>query len=213
MPIGDFRPFTIPTEVSRAGLSGTPVDEITPVAPGTITTGLATVTPQHVMGKYQFSRDLDLASNPAIDAIAMNALDESWLLDVEARAVAFFTTPANGTARAATYATGAEAIKAFRRAIATFRVTRRAPANVLVTPGGVEWVESLDADDSADRPLLGWGQSVNSVGGQSDGAADANILGVPFLPDGSSPLPAKTTLLLARSDAIAFVTPVWNFRF
>jgi hypothetical protein len=56
LPINDFTPFTIPAESARTGLSGTPADEITPVAPGTIEIGPNVVQPQHVMGTYQFSR-------------------------------------------------------------------------------------------------------------------------------------------------------------
>jgi hypothetical protein len=213
-PISDFTPFNIPRVTARAGMSGKPADEVTPVPAGTLTTGQDTVTPEQVMGQYSFSRALAMSSNPAIDAIALHALNEGWLLDVEARAIAFLNTAANHTAAAATATTGTEYIKALRQNLAAFRVTRRSTATTIVAPGAVEWSAAVDADDLNDRPLLGWGQNVmNPVGEVTDAAGEANVLGVPFLPDGTSPLPANVTFMVRREDAVAFTTPMMQWRF
>lgn len=214
MAVENFNPFNIPRSSTRTGLSGTPTDEVTPVAPGDINFALDTVTPTQVMGSYQFSRALAMGANPAIDAIALNALNESYLADVEARAIAFYTAAGHFTA--ATYAatTGQGFIKAMRQQIAGFRVRRRATATSIIAPGAVEWTAAIDADDTAGRPLLGWGQNyLNAVGQMTDAADSANILGVLTLPDGISPIAANHTLMLRREDAVAFTTPIMNFRF
>jgi hypothetical protein len=212
-PISDFTPFTVPREATRTGLSTTPTDEVTPVAAGDITTALNTITPQHVMGSYAFSRDLALSSNPAIDMIARNAMDEEWLKDIEARAIAFVTTAANNTAVSVTYADGQTLIAAIRGQEAGFRIRRLAPVDVVIMPGAKEYAAAILADDASKRPLLGWNTPYNPLGGQSDGAMEANVLGVPVVPDGAAPMPATKMLFLKRSDFYCFETPVWNFRF
>jgi hypothetical protein len=164
------------------------------------------------MGSYQFSRDLALSSNPAIDMIAMNALDEEWLKDVEGRAITYFTTPANHTAIASTYADGQTFVADVRKNHAAFRVRRHAIASGTIVPAK-EYGAAVLADDSSKRPLLGWRDSFNAVGGQSDGAQEANVLGVSLLPEGAAPLPANKCLYLRSEDAIAFATPIFNFRF
>jgi HK97 family phage prohead protease len=212
-PINDFTPFVIPREATRTGLSTTPTDEVTPVAAGDITTTTNTVTPVHVMGSYAFSRDLALSSNPGIDMIAMNAMDQSWLLDIESRAIAYFEGAGHNTAKAPTYTTGIAFVKDARGELASFRTTRRAPADVIICPTA-EYLAAVNADDSSARPLLGWGQNVmNPVGRVGDGAQEASILGVPLVPEGQSPLGAKKTHYVHIADAWCFTTPVWNFRF
>jgi hypothetical protein len=212
-PISDFTPFTIPREVSRAGLSGTPADEVTPTPPGTITANLDTVTPQMVYGSYEFSRALAMSSNPAIDMIANNALDEEWLKDIETRAVAFWSAPANHTAAAVSYDDGASFIATMRSQMAAQRVTRKAATRNTVT-GTKEYMAAVAADDASDRPLLGWDGATNMYGPgtQSNAAADATILGVPTLPEGAAPLQANTSFLFTEGDAVCFATPVMNFR-
>jgi hypothetical protein len=212
-PISDFTPFTIPREVSRAGLSGTPADEVTPPAAGTIAATVDTVTPEVVYGSYEFSRALAMSSNPAIDMIANNALDEEWLKDIETRAIAFWSTAANHTAAAVNYTNGAGYISIVRQQMAAQRVTRHAPTRNVVTPTA-EYSAAVGADDAADRPLLGWDGATNMYGPgtQGNAASDATILGVPTLPEGAAPLTANTSFLFTEGDAVCFATPVMNFR-
>jgi hypothetical protein len=210
-PITDFNPFTVPREASRAGLSGVPADEITPVVPGSITTGLNTVTPQAVSGTYQFSRALVMGSNPAIDMIAMNALDEEWAKDVETRLAAFIV--AGATPGAPTYTTGAGYISALRTAMAQFRTRRHAPATAIIS-ATKEWESAVEADDLQGRPLLNWDGSpiINAQGTVGDGLQNASLYGTPVLPQ-SFGVAAKKTVVLRAQDLIAFATPIMNFRY
>jgi hypothetical protein len=212
-PISDFTPFTIPREVSRAGLSGTPTDEVTPPPPGTIGATLDTVTPDQVYGSYEFSRALAMSSNPAIDMIANNALDEEWLKDIETKAVAFWTAAGNSVPVGAAYADGAGFIAGMRSQMAAQRLTRHAPTRNIVT-GSKEYAAAVAADDASDRPLLGWdgAPAMYGPGTQGNAASDATILGVPTLPEGAAPLPANVSLLFTEGDAVCFATPVMNFR-
>ena len=214
LPISDFTPFTIPKEVSRSGLSGKPADELAPIAVGAITTGNVTVTPEEVSGAYAFSRALAMSSNPAIDAIATNAVREEYLRDLETRALAFFTAAGNSSAVATTYADGVTFVAQMRAAMAAQRIAEHSPTNAMISPTK-EYLAAVGADDAQKRPLLGWDRVPNlyGPGTQADGAAEASILGVPVLPNGAAPMPANKVLMLAGGEAVAFVLPVMNFRF
>jgi hypothetical protein len=214
MPISDFTPFTIPTETARTGLSGSPADEITPIAPGTIDAVGIVVTPQHVMGTYQFSRDLALSSNPAIDVIAMNALDESWLADVEARAAAYVIATGHRTVNGiGVYTDGQTYVKGLRTGMAKSRIARHKGLSVLIA-GNAEYLLAIDADDAAKRPLLPWvgGGVTNAFGVTGDAVEMANIYGRPLVPQAVG-IADGNTVGITAGDFVAFATPVWSFRF
>ena len=124
----DFRTIEVPRTVSEAGLSGTPADEITPIAPGTINSTSDTVTINEVEGAYTFSRKLLMGSNPQIDRIALDAMDRAWLAQVEAEAVTYFVGGASVAYRGgrvryadgATYIPGPTGASSAALAAATF---------------------------------------------------------------------------------------------
>lgn len=209
-PISDFTPFTIPRATTRTGLSGVPADEITPTVPGDLDVDNVTVTPVAISGSYQFSRNLALASNPAIDMIATRAMNEEWLLDVETR----FTTAvlaATTDTPIGVYADAAAYVLALRTSLATFRVQRKARADIIIT-ADAEYGLAASADDTTKRPLLPYGPAVNSFGEASTGFEQLSLYGIPIVPHQVG-LAAGNTLLIKRDDLVAFSTPVWNFRF
>ena len=117
--VPDFNTLEVPRTATETGLSGVPADEVTPIAPGTITTTNDTVTISEVEGAYLFSRKLLMGSNPQIDRIALDALDRAWLAQVETEAVAYFVGGANvHTAVTAAYTDGADL---YRRAASPVR--------------------------------------------------------------------------------------------
>lgn len=214
LPIADFTPFTLPTAGTTANLSGSPLDEITPNEPGAIDPGLVTVTPQHVMGSYQFSRDLALSSNPAVDVIAAAAMNEAWLLDVETRAAAYVLGAGNNTDSAVgVYADGAAYVKAIRKAMAETRIQRHRGISLLVS-GDAEYLLAADAEDTTERPLLPWtgAQQVNAPGSTADAIEAIGIYGRALVPQGAGIADGNTVAIVA-GDLVAFATPVWNFRF
>jgi hypothetical protein len=210
VPVSDFTTLTVPRELTRTGLSTHPVDEVTPIAAGTLTTGLDSVPMQEVSGRFEFSRALAMSSNPAIDMIAMNAMDEEWLLDVETRAMAFFTATANSTAGSVTYGTGAAYLTAIRHAQAFQRAVARRRVTTMVAPAA-EYVVAGDADDSTNRPLLPYGPAVNAIGESGRAIELLYVNGVPLVPQQAAV--ADKTLVLNDADAFGFATPVMQFRF
>jgi hypothetical protein len=208
----DFNTLEVPRTATEAGLSGAPADEITPMPPGTITTGNDTVTINEVEGSYQFSRKLLMGSNPAIDRIALDAMDRAWLADVETRAVAFFLLPANSTAWGSTYADGLGYIASLRALYAAMAAgTLYTSTDTL--PAAKEYEAAAAANDTTGRGLLPYGPQVNSPGSSQAAYSAAEVQGVPLWP--GPYMPANKTLVLdqSRNSAAAFATPVMNFRF
>jgi HK97 family phage prohead protease len=208
----DFATLEVPRTATETGLSGSGADEITPIAPGTITTTNDTVTIQEVEGSYQISRKLLMGSNPAIDKIVLDALERAWLADVEARAIAFFTLPANSTAWGATYADGNGFHTALRAAMASMAADTRYTATAGI-PAPKEYIAAAEADASDGRALLPYPPVINAAGESGTAYTSLSVQGVPLLP---GPLmTADHTLLLDQSAASAgcYATPVMNFRF
>lgn len=81
--LADATPFTIPSFTSSSGLSALHVEGTNPTD-GTITLGTVTVTPKAISGLFKITREIVDSSNPAIDAIATQAMGESYSQQTEA---------------------------------------------------------------------------------------------------------------------------------
>jgi hypothetical protein len=208
----DFNTLELPRTVTETGLSGLPADEVTPVAPGDIATTNDTVSIVEVEGSYQFSRRLLMGSNPAIDRIALDAMERAWLNDVETRAVAFFTAAGNSTAWSSTYADGLGFIGALRGLFAAMAAGTLYTSTDAI-PATKEYSAAAVANDTTGRGLLPYGNSVNSAGSSSEAFAALEVQGVSLWP--GPYMPANKTLVLDQSiaSAVVFATPVMNFRF
>jgi hypothetical protein len=211
-PTPDFTTLELPRTLSESSLSGLPADEVTPIAPGDIATGNDTVTIVEVEGSYQFSRKLLMGSNPAIDRIALDAMNRAWLADVENRAVNFFLLAANNNALAATYATGVLYEQALRAAFAQMAAATLYQATVVV-PASKEYIALAGASDTTGRSLLPYLGAMNADGMAGDAYTRLSVLGVPLMP--GPYMNANKTLILDQSidSAVIFETPVMSFRF
>ena len=208
----DFATLEVPRTATEVGLSGRPTDEVTPIAPGTITVVNDTVTIDEVEGSYLFSRKLLMGSNPQIDRIALDALDRAWLADVETRAVAYFVGGANvHTAVAGAYADGPGYIKALRGQFAALAAATLYQATDVI-PASKEYIAAAEADDTTGRGLLPYGPQVNSSGESAAGYSSVSVQGTPLWP--GPYMPANETLILDQSinAAVCFATPVMDFR-
>lgn len=85
--ITDATPFKIPVEGEFTGV-GDHVEGTAHVAPGTLTVDEQTVTPKAISGAFEVSRELVDASNPAIDRLALNAMQRDYRRHTEAYAAA-----------------------------------------------------------------------------------------------------------------------------
>lgn len=80
--LSDATPFTIPSFTSASGMSSDHVEGTNPTG-GTLDIDTVTVTPGGVSGLFEITREIADSSNPAIDAIAMQAMQESYSQQTE----------------------------------------------------------------------------------------------------------------------------------
>ena len=79
----DATPFNIPKFVSATGATSEHIEGTNPT-PGALTLGIVTVAPTAISGTYQLTREIVDSANPAIDAIATQAMRESYSQQTEA---------------------------------------------------------------------------------------------------------------------------------
>ena len=208
----DFATLEVPRTATETGLSGIAADEVTPIAPGTITVTNDTVTINEIEGSYLFSRKLLMGSNPQIDRIALDALERAWLANVETEAVAYFVGGANvHTAVAGNYGDGAGYIAALRAQFATLAAATLYQATDVI-PASKEYIAAAESNDTTGRAMLPYLGPVNSSGQSTAGYGSVTVQGVQLWP--GPYMPANETLILDQSldAAVAFATPVMDFR-
>ena len=153
-----------------------------------------------------------MGSNPQIDRIALDAMERAWLAQIETEAVAYFVGGANvHTAVTAAYTDGPTYITALQAQFAAMAAGTLYDPTVVI-PATKEYVAASTAHDTTGRALLPYGPSMNSSGETSSGYSSAAVQGVPLMP--GPYMTAKNTLILdqSRPCAVAFVTPVQDFR-
>ena len=208
----DFNTLEVPRTATEVGLSGVPTDEVTPIAPGTITTTNDQVVISEVEGSYQFSRKLLMGSNPQIDRIALDAMNRAWLAQVETEAVAYFVGGASvHTAVSATYSDGPGFITALRAQFAALAAGTLYQATVVI-PAAKEYMAAAEANDTTGRGLLPYGPQVNAAGESSAGYSSVSVQGIALQP-GPYMTPTHTLILDQSIDsAVIFATPIMDFR-
>lgn len=80
----DATPFTIPKFASASGMAGTGTEGTNPTV-GSLGVSTITVTPNSVTGLFTITREIADSSNPAIDAIATQAMSEAYSQNTEAK--------------------------------------------------------------------------------------------------------------------------------
>lgn len=90
--LSDATPFNIPKFVSASGGTAEHVEGTNPTQ-GALVLGITVVSPTAISGTYQLTREIVDSANPAIDAIAAQAMQESYRQQTEAMVY----TELNGT--------------------------------------------------------------------------------------------------------------------
>lgn len=212
----DATPFTVPRFVSATGATADHVEGVNP-ADGTITFDEPTVTPGAVSGRFVLTREVIDAANPAIDAIAMQAMRESWNRQTEQKAYAELNVDAN-VGNIVTHSigtgTGAQAIAAARELLAEYPFLRFAsPTGAVI--GQLVTTRFATAVGSDGRPLL------PSVGAENTSGL-GNAVQQGWFVDGLAHVPAwamtqavgdELLLIVNRSDFWVWESPLLTFRF
>lgn len=220
--ISDATPFNIPSYVSSSGATAAHVEGTNPTG-GSLTLGTVTVAPGAISGVFELSREIVDSANPAVDAIAMNAMHESYSQQTEAQVYAELngTNGVGGTitsgfvpsgAQAATTtgsaggiaAGGDELIAGIRAALALYQFRRfAAPNRGYLSQEGTSSVAAAVGSDG--RPLLPSVGPTNTVG-------QGSTLGGGWLIDNLVFEPAWSMTGNAAGDADVLIfnsTDVW----
>lgn len=228
----DATPFTLPTFTSATGASADHVEGTNPTD-GTLVIGTRTVTPGAISGLFKITREVVDASNPAIDAIALAAMRESYSQQTEAK-VYTELNGANGvggtitsgfvpsgaavvtaTGVGATGAAGVALLSALRQQLVEYPFRRFAAPNRLALASEAA-VQFAKATDSTGRPLLPRLGAMNASGtvGTLDQAFDIDgLAGVPAWSMTGNAAGDADTILFNSQDVWAWESPTLTFRY
>lgn len=233
--ISDATPFNIPSFVSMSGATAAHVENVAPT-PGSLTLGTVTVAPGAVSGVFELSREIVDSANPAVDAIAMNAMHESYAQQTEASVYSQLngSTGVGGTVTAGFVPSGAQVaspnaqgtgaglalggvalVSAIRAALALYPFRRfAAPDQMFLSQEGTSALAA--ATDTTGHPLL------PSVGAQNV-VGVGNAVNNGWYVDGLTAVPAwsmsgnATTdadvIIFNSADVWAWESPLLMFRF
>lgn len=203
IPITDATPFRIPVEGNFTGVAdhveGTPH-----ATEGTLTVDEVTISPTAVSGAWRVSREMVDASNPAIDRIALSAMQREYRNVTEARAAAALA--AADTTPGAAVATVTDLLGR----IFDFQTQRQLPPDfVALAPGYYKGFVTETASDG--RPVLPYLNPSNASGTTQAGYAGASAQGVPLV--AAWALDAGEGFLVRSEDVAVFESPLLTFQF
>lgn len=216
--ITDATPFTVPRFVSATGATADHVEGTNPT-PGSITLDSVTVTPGAVSGSFELTREIVDAANPAIDAIALAAMRESYNQQTEVKAYAALNGVAagSGVENITTVELGQDdglAGKRLRLLLAKYPFARfAAPTGASISQ--LVTTNFAGAEDTTGRPLY------PSVGAQNTSGL-GNAVSQGWFVDGLAHVPAWSVtetagddvgLVVNRTDYWAWESPLLTFRF
>lgn len=211
--ITDATPFRVPRFVSMATMTDDHTEGTNP-ANGTMTLDSVTVDPGAISGRFELTREIVDAANPAIDAIALAAMRESYNQQTEVKAYAALNGAATGTGVIQPPGADDVLIGNLRTLLARYPFTRfAAPSGAVINQ--TTTVALATATDTTNRPLL------PSVGAQNaSGLGNAVtqgwfVDGLPFVPawamtDGLSD---DVAIIVNRQDWWVWESPLLTFRF
>lgn len=229
--LSDASPFNIPSFVSSSGATADHVEGVNPNE-GALSVGSITVSPSAISGLYKITREMADSANPAIDAIATQAMSESYSQQTEAKVYTELngTNGIGGTITSGFVPSGAQAsavtdaaatdqgrkyLAAIRQALALYPFRRfAAPDFAFLSQEGT--TVAAGAVDTAGRPLLPWVGPQNTVGTSNSVTQGYFVDGLTFQPAWS--MSGNTSgdadvIIGNRNDVWAWESPTLMFRF
>lgn len=237
----DATPFVLPSFGSVGTGADAPTKdhvEGTNPAGGALTINAKTVTPGAISGLFQLTREIVDSANPAIDAIAMQAMQESYSQQTEAKLYAEFngangqggtitpTTggfvpsgaqarPSTGGSIAAGTFGGAELLAAVRAQLALYQFRRfAAPNRMALSQEGTSAFAGAVGTDG--RPLLPFMGAANTVGiGNAvfNGWSVDGLVAVPAWSMTGNAAGDADVLMFNSNDVWAWESSLLTFRF
>jgi HK97 family phage prohead protease len=224
--LADATPFTIPSFTSSSGLASQHTEGTNPTV-GTVTLATVTVTPRAYSGLFQITREIADSSNPAIDAIAMQAMGEAYSQQTEAVVYTELNgaNGAGGTITSGLVPSGAQAstttgqgdelIAGIRTAEALYYFRRFAGIDRgYLSQEGTTGLAT--AVDTTGRPLIPFEMGQNAFGQGGGVNGGYQIDGVLFTPCWSMTGNAagdSDVLMFNSADVWAWESPLLTFRY
>jgi HK97 family phage major capsid protein len=220
--ITDATPFTVPRFVSSTGATADHVEGVNPTE-GSLTADAVTISPGSISGRFDLTREIVDASNPAIDAIALQTMRESYNRQTEQKAYTEVNINANiGTSTdvdlsnlvALTNADMIGAIDKVRDLLARYPFTRFAsPTGAIM--GQLITRAFSGAKDTTGRPILPSVGATNTVGMADTMEQGWDVDGLAFRPAWAMTenVGDEAAIILNRNDVWAWESPLLTFRF
>jgi Phage capsid family len=226
--ISNATPFVVPVFTSITGGSADHVEGTNPTD-GTLAFASKTVSPLGISGLLKLTREIVDSSNPAIDAIALQAMRESYSQQTEGKVYTLLngTSGAGGVitgdfvpsgAQAVTVAGGTDQqtlVKMLRERLAKYPFNRFAsPTRGHLGQGAT--VRLATAVDTTQRPLFPSMGATNTAGVGNSMTQGWNIDGLGFVPTWAMTGVAagdSQILFLNSSDLWVWESPLLSFRY
>lgn len=215
--ISDATPFTVPRFVSATGATGDHTEGTNPTD-GSLDLDTVTVTPGAISGLFKLTREIIDAANPAIDAIAMAAMRESWNIQTETKLYAELNTDANvGVNEPISVGTPPNDrvyVETARDLLARYPFTRfAAPSGAVMGQRATR--AFANAKDSSERQLLPSVGAQNTVGVGNAVQQGWFVDGLPFVPAWAitEAVGDELALIINRQDVWVWESPLLTFRF
>lgn len=222
--IGDATPFTVPRFVSSSGATADHVEGVNP-SEGSLTVEPVVISPGGISGLYKITREMADSANPAIDAIATQAMSEDYSQRSEGKVYAVLngTDGVGGTITSGFVPSGAQVTttsgqgdelgQGVRTAIGIYDFRRFANIDWgYLSQEGVSQFSS--AVDTTGRPLFPWIAPQNPAGTADRGGyfIDGVTLGKAWSMSGNAAGDADV-IMGAKPDVWCWESPVLTFRF
>jgi hypothetical protein len=221
--ITDATPFTVPRFVSSTTATADHVEGVNP-GEGSMSLDAVTVSPGAVSGRFDLTREIVDASNPAIDAIALQTMRESYNRQTEQKAYAELNVNANVAVStdadlsdlggATPAAARRKVVQDLRDLLAKYPFTRfAAPTGAVM--GQLITVAMANAVGTDERPLLPSVGAANTVGIGNAMNQGWFVDGLPFIPAWAMTqnVGDEVALIVNNNDVWAWESPLLTFRF
>lgn len=224
--ISDATPFTVPRFVSSSTATADHVEGTNP-SEGSMTLDSLTVSPGAISGRFDLTREIVDASNPAIDAIALATMRESYNRQTEQKAYAELNVNANigvsvdadlsdlTSVTPATQATARKlALDNTRDLLVRYPFTRFASPDFAIM-GQLISQAFGNAQDTTGRPLLPSIGATNTAGVGNAVDQGWYVDGLPFRPAWAftQNVGDEAAVIGNSNDVWAWESPLLTFRF
>lgn len=200
----DATPFRLPVEGEMTGGVGDHTEGTAHVAEGDLAVGDVTVTPGAISGAFRLSRELIDATNPALDRIALRAMNRGYQSATEAK-VAAALAASDGTATVSI-----DTVQELRQQLNAYYDSMLEDASGVASHPGFYSALLADVDGNG-RPMLASVNPQNAGGTPRAGHTGADVDGIEVFK--AYAVSANDAFLYRAEDVFIGESSLQTFRF